>query len=181
MKRKSFCVALLAALLLGVGLGHGQDTSGPGRKRARTPEDYKPRTLKDVAAEAAGAESRGDKAETMIVQGDVLPSRVVRVKYAGSSRRLPQSKKEVLRQWARLYAGFPESYTKPYETELLFAEGGAEYWLAVRQDDQFLRDERELKRGDEFELYLIRVGAAKFADKWEPVLLVEGSSLVIRD
>ena len=180
MRRRSFCVATLVALLLGVGLTHGQDASGPGRKRARTLEDFKPRTLKEIAAAGQGAESRGDKAETMTIQGDVLPTRVT-VKYAGSWRPLPPHKGEVLRQWARLYAGDHIGYVKPYETELLFTEGGAEFWLAVRRDDGFLQDAHELERGELFELYLIRVGAAKLADKWEPVLLVEGSSLVIRD
>ena len=179
MKRKSPCVASLAAFRLCVGLTHAQDSSGPKPKRARTPDDYKPRTLKEVSAAGPGAESRGDKAETMTVQGDVRPSRVV-VKYAGSSRPLPQIKKEVLRQWALRFAGFPEGYTEPYGTELLFAEGGTEYWLAVRRDDQLVRFGRELKRGYEFELFLIRVGAAKVADKWEPMLLVERSTHVIR-
>ncbi len=179
MKRKPSCAVLVAALLLGVGLTRGQDSRGPGPKRARAPEDYKPRTLKEVAAAGRGAEGRGDRAETMTVRGDVLPSRVV-VKYAGSSRRLPPIKREVLRRWAVRFAGLPESYTGPYETELLFAEGGAEYWLAVRRSDQLARFGQELKRGDEFELFLIRVGAAKVADRWEPLLLIESSSPVRR-
>ena len=178
--RNHFVVArLLAVLLLASLSAHGQDSSGPKPKRARTPDDYKPRTLKELVTAGAGAESRGNKEETMIVYTDILPSRV-RVKYAGSSRRLPPIKKEVLRQWARLYAGFPESYTKPYETELLFEEDGAEFWLAVRRDDPFLRDERELRRGYEFELFLTRVGAAKVSDGWEPMLLVDSSIHVIR-
>lgn len=180
MKRKPSCAVLVVALLLGAGLTRGQDAAGPGPKRARTREDYKPRTLKEVASQGPGAESRGDKAETMIVRGDVLPSRVS-VKYAGRARPFPQHKREVLRRWAVRFAGLPESYTGPYETELLFAEGGEEHWLAVRRNDHFLRGGREPKRGDEFELFLIRVGAAKVADRWEPVLLIESSSPVIRN
>ncbi|HLL74271.1 MAG TPA: hypothetical protein VK421_03330 [Pyrinomonadaceae bacterium] len=171
MKHKSSRAVLLAALLFGVCLAYGQDASGPRPKRARTPEDYKPRTLKEVSAEGPGAESRGNKEETMLVEGDILPSRV-RVKYAGSSRRLPPIKREVLRQWARLYAGSPEGYTKPYETEVLFTEDGAEHWLAVKRE-ALPRFERELKRGGEVDLYLIRLGAAKASGKWEPVLLIE--------
>lgn len=171
MKRTSSCGVLVVALLVGVGLTRGQDAPGPGPKRARTPEDYKPRTLKEVSAARPGAESRGDKAETMLVEGDVLPSRV-RIKYAGAARRFPQHKREVLRQWARLYAGFPEGYTEPYETELLFVEDGARHWLAVRKADR-PRVERELKRGGEVDLYLIRVGAAKASGGWESVLLIE--------
>lgn len=180
MKRNASRAALLAALLLCAATAGGQDTPGARPKRPRTRDDYKPRTLKDVASPGRGAQSRGNKEETLIVEADILPSRV-RVRYAGSARPLPPSKKEVLRQWARLYAGLPESYAGPYETELLFAGDGAELWLAVRRDDPFLRSGRELRRGDEFELFLIRVGAAKESDKWEPVLLIEGSSLVIRD
>ena len=180
MKGKLTRAALLFAILLGGNAAQGQDAPGPGRKRARTPEDYRPRTLKELVAEAGGEGSRGNKEETMIVQADILPTRVA-VRYAGSSRRLLPSKREVLRQWAVRFAGFPEGYTEPYETELLFAEGDAEYWLAVRQDDPFLRFERELKRGDSFELFLIRVGAAKVTGRWEPVLLVESSIHVIMD
>ena len=180
MKRKASCAALLAALLLGVALTHGQDTSGPGRKRARTPEDYKPRTLKEAAAEGERAVTRADKAGTMTVRGDVLPSRV-RAKYAGSSRRLPPLKREVLRQWAVRFAGFPEGYIRRYETELLFAEDGAEFWLAVGRNDRLVSSVDQLRRGDLFELLLIRVGAAKVSDRWEPLMLIESSSVVIRD
>jgi hypothetical protein len=180
MKRKSTLVALLLALMLGPGLSRGQEGSGPQPKRARTPDDYTPRTLKELAAAEAGAESRGNKEETMRVHGDILPSRV-RASYAGSSRRLPQIKREVLRQWALRFAGFPEGYTRPYETELLFAEDGAEFWLAVRRDGLLARPARKLKRGDQFELFLIRVGAAKLDDRWEPVLLVESSGRVFKN
>lgn len=171
MKRKSSYFVLFLALLLGGSFAYGQDSAGAKPKRPRAPDDYKPRTLKEVAAKGAGAESRGNKEETMVVHADILPSRV-RAIYAGSTRPLPRIKKEVLRQWARLYAGFPEGYTKPYETELLFTENGAEHWLAVREGD-LARFEQEFKRGEAVELYLIRVGAARASDEWEPTLLIE--------
>jgi hypothetical protein len=171
VKRKSSYVALLLALLLGCGLAYSQDSLGAKPKKPRTPDDYKPRTLKEVATAGAGTESRGNKEETMIVHPDILPSRV-RVTYTGSARPLPQIKKEVLRQWARLYAGSPEGYTEPYETEMLFIENGTEYWLAVRKKS-LPHFEQVLKRGDAVDLYLIRVGAAKFSDEWELMLLVE--------
>jgi hypothetical protein len=171
MRRKSSYVALLLALLLGGNLGYGQNPSGAGPKKPRTSDDYKPRTLKEVAAVGAGAQSLGNKEETMVVHADILPSRV-RVTYTGSARPLPQIKKEVLRQWARLYAGSPESYTEPYETELLFTENGAEYWLAVRKKS-LPHFEQVLKRGEAVDLYLIRVGAAKTPDEWELMLLIE--------
>ena len=170
MKRKSSHLVLLLALLLG-GTADGQDPSGPGPKKARTPDDYKARTLKELAYRGSDAEDIGDEEETMVVDVDILPSRV-RATYAGSARPLPQIKKEVLREWARLYAGFPEGYTEPYETEMLFTEGGAEHWLAVRKESLPLF-ERKLKKGDAVDLYLIRVGAAKAADGWELMLLIE--------
>ena len=171
MRRKSSLCVLLLALLFGGSPAYGQDSPGAKPKKPRTPEDYRPRTLKEVAAEGPGAETRGNKEETMIVQADILPSRV-RATYAGSARPLPRAKKAVLRQWARFYAGFPEGYTRPYETEMLFLEDGAEYWLAVREKS-LPRFGRELKKGDEVDLYLIRVGAARASGKWESVLLVE--------
>ena len=170
MKRKSSHFALLTAFLLGCGLAYGQGSLGAKPKRARTPDDYKSRTLKEVAAEGSNTESRGNKEETMIVTADILPSRV-RVTLAGSARPIPQLKKEVLRQWARLYAGAIESYTKPYETEMLFNEDGREYWLAVKQ--RSLPGLKELKQGERLDLYLIRVGAARADGGWEPLLLIE--------
>ena len=175
MKRRTTLVALLFALLLSFGMSRGQEGSGPQPKRARTPGDYEPRTLKELAAADAGAESRGNKEETMLVHGDILPSRV-KARYANLSRRLPQNKREVLRQWAVRFAGFPEGYTGPYEVELLFEEDGVAHWLAVRRGGDPARG--ELKRGGWFELFLIRVGSAKLADRWEPVLLVESSTRV---
>jgi hypothetical protein len=171
MKRKLSHFALLLALLLGGNMAYGQGSLGAHPKKARTPDDYQARTLKEIALMKANGESRGNKAETMIVQADILSSRV-RVIYAGSARPMPQIKKEALRQWARLYAGFPEGYTKPYETEMLFNENGTEYWLAVRKQS-LSHFKKELKKGEAVDLYLIRVGAAKTSDEWEPVLLIE--------
>lgn len=171
MKHKSFHCVLLVAFLLSFSPTYAQDSLGPKAKKPRTVDDYEPRTLKEVAAKEAGAESRGNKEETMIVYADTLPSRV-RATYIGSIRPLPQIKQEVLRQWARLYAGFPEGYTEPYESEMLFSEGGAEHWLAVRKKSlpQF---QQKLKKGEAVDLYLIRVGAAKASDDWELMLLIE--------
>ena len=171
MRRRSSHFALLLALLLGGNSAYGQDPLGPKPKKPRTLDDYKPRTLKEVAAKGADAQSRGNKEETMIVHANILPSRV-RVIYTGRARPIPQIKKEVLRQWARLYAGSPEGYTEPYETEMLFVENGAEHWLAVRKKS-LPQIERELKQGEAVDLYLIRVGAARVPDEWELMLLVE--------
>jgi hypothetical protein len=171
MKGKLSYFALLVSLLLGGYSAYGQDPLQAKPKKPRTLDDYKLQTLKEVAAAGSDAESRGNKNDTMIVHADILPSRV-RATYTGSTRPLLQIKKEVLRQWARLYAGFPEGYTEPYDTEALFTEEGAEYWLAVRKKS-LPEFEREMKRGEAVDLYLIRVGASKVADKWEQMLLIE--------
>lgn len=171
MKLKSSYAAVLTALLLVGGSTPGQDSRGPQPKRARTPEDYKERSLKEVVAKGDDAGGRWNKEETVIVHGDILASRV-RARYDGAARPFPQERREVLRQWARLYAGAPETYTQPYETEVLFTDDGAQHWLAVRKRD-LARLGQELKRGETAELFLIRVGAAKTPGGWEPVLLVE--------
>ena len=172
MKHKSFYLALLLALMLCGDMAYGQDSLGAKPKKPRTPEDYKPRTLKEIAARRSDEKSRRNKRDTMIVHSNILPSRV-RVTYGGSARPLPQLKKQVIQQWARLYAGAPEFYTKPYETELLFIEDGVEHWLAVKTKS-LAQFEQELKKDEAVDLYLIRLGEAKTtADKWELVLLVE--------
>ncbi|HEY7785732.1 MAG TPA: hypothetical protein VIB00_13455 [Pyrinomonadaceae bacterium] len=162
--------ALLLTLFFIYNLAYTQETA-PGVKRPRTPDDYQVRTIKDLAIASDDPDGRGNKEETMIVHPALLPSRV-RVTYTGSSREALGIKKEVLRQWARLYAGSPEGYTKPYQKEMLFLEGEKKYWLAVR-DDALARIRNELKQGEEVDLYLIRVGAAKVAEEWELMLLVE--------
>jgi hypothetical protein len=171
MKFKPFHFVLLAALLLGCDMAHGQDSLGVKPKKARTSADYKPRTLKVIAAPGPYADGRGNKEETVSVTADLQPSRV-RATYTGLSRPLPQIKKEVIRQWARLYAGSTESYTEPYETEMLFTEDRAKYWLAVRKKS-LPQVRQKLKRGELVDLYLIRVGAARTAAGWEPMLLIE--------
>jgi hypothetical protein len=177
MRLNTARAALLSALLLCAAPAAGQDAPGARPKRPRTPEDYKPRRLKELASPARGAESRGDKRETVVVEADIMPSRVS-ARYVGKSRPMPERKREALRQWARLYAGFPEGLAGPYRTELLFTEDGPEYWLAVRSND-LTNFEEAVKLGDEFELSLIRVGAARVAEAWEPVLLIESSALLI--
>jgi hypothetical protein len=79
---------------------------------------------------------------------------------------------EILRQWARLYAGFPEGYTGSYKQELRFTENGKEYWLALRAG-VLPGLSRELRTGDVVELSLIRVGAGRERGGWEPLFLVE--------
>ncbi len=171
MKRNTSYFVLFVALLFCVHFAYGQDSGGAKPKKARTLDDYQLRTLKELVSKGSDEKSLGNKEENMIVHADILPSRV-RVTYAGSARPLPENKKEVIRQWARLYAGFQEFYTRPYQTEMLFIEDGAEYWLAVKEE-ALPRWKQELKKGEAVDLYLIRVGAARTSDKWEAMLLIE--------
>ncbi len=137
MRKPLFCkyLVLLAALLMCASIP-GQDHSGATPKKARTFEDYEVRTLKEIAETKAEGDSIGNMAESMLVYSNNLPSRA-RVTYTGSKRLAPDIKKETLRQWARLYAGFPEGYTGPYQTEMLLVEDHKEYWPYVQHRCHF--------------------------------------------
>ncbi len=176
MKRDAPSLVLFLILLLTGGPILGQGGASPGPKKARTPEDYTTRTLKDLDAIKAESDL-GDKQERLIVNAAILPSRV-RLVYGGGTRELPWIKKEVIRQWARLYAGNQEHYTKPYETELLFEEAGVHHWIAV-PERSLPQLKEKLKKGDEVELFLIRLGKAQNGTEWEPVLLVEDFALPV--
>src|SRR5215203_1582035 len=115
-------------LVLCGNLAFGQNANQPGNKKARSREDYQPRTLKEIAAMKADPKDLRDKQDRLIVTADILPS-MVQVTYTGTTRLMPQLKKESIRQWARLYAGSMEHYTEPYQTEMLFLESGKPYWL----------------------------------------------------
>lgn len=176
MRPRRFGLWLVLLVMVAPQLCYGQDSPGPRPKKARTPADYQPRTLKDIAARESQTPSpvadtprAGD--EKVIVNGDLRPSRV-RATYAGRSRPLPQHKKDVLHRWAQLYAGAPTHYTAPYQSELLFKADGVNYWLAFKKDSvaQF---KKQIKTGKSVDLFLIRMGGAVHGDKWEPLLLIE--------
>jgi len=160
---------LLLTILTAIAID-AQNPTGPGPKRPRTPEDYQAGTLKELAAKLSSPDSRGNKMETMFVDPDLSPTRV-RVTYAGLTRRTPAARAQVIRQWARLYAGAIETY-KPYEVDVLFTENGKQYWLTFTQKKlkSFWDSKQSSKPVD---LFLIRMGAVKTGNKWEPVVLVE--------
>lgn len=153
-------------------------TFGQGEKKPRAPEDYRPRTLRelstlvpDIIAESPEYKANADKELAIMVHADPLPSRV-KVTYHATTRPLNEQKKIVIKNWANRFAGAPEFYMAPYETEVLFTEDGENYWLAVRKE--FLpKFDRELKKGDVLELFLIKLGNIRIDDKFEPVLLAE--------
>jgi hypothetical protein len=105
----------------------------------------------------------------MVVDPNLSPTRV-RAKYAGLTARTPEAKAELIRQWARLYAGAPETY-KPYEVDVAFSENGSHYWLTFRQ--KTLTSFWNSAWTKPVDLFVIKMGAVKQADKWVPVLLVE--------
>jgi hypothetical protein len=168
MKLKTSFAAVLFVCSLALTV-QAQEPTGSRPKRARTPEDYQVGTLKELAAKPASAETRGNKEETMVVDPNLSPTRV-RVKYAGLTARTPKAKAELIRQWARLYAGAPETY-KPYEVDVAFTEDGNHYWLTFRQKTltSFLNSDWNKP----VDLFVIKMGALKQDDKWAPVLLVE--------
>ena len=147
-----------------------------GDKKPRTLADYRQRTLRELSDLqpdyiARDPTYRTGKDLRLVVHGDVLPSRV-KVVYDGATRRLVEEKKYVILAWANRFAGAPEFYTAPYDTETLFSEEGENYWLPVRKE--FLpRFEQELKKGEVVELFLIKLGNTRIGDKLEPVILVE--------
>ena len=167
MKIKASFATLLGVYLLGLTI-YAQEPARP--KRARVPEDYQVGSLKELAAKVASAESRGNKEETMVVDSNLSPTRV-RVKYAGLTARTPENKSELIRQWARLYAGSLETY-KPYEVDVAFKENDSDYWLTFTQKTltSFWDSGVWNKPVD---LFVIKMGAVKRGNKWVPVVLVE--------
>jgi hypothetical protein len=103
-----------------------------------------------------------------IVHGELFPTRV-KVVYSGTQRALVADKRKLITSWANQFAGVPEFYTVPYQTELLFTEGAEKYWLAVHKD--LLA--QDWKQGESLELCVIKFGNVRIGDEFEPVLLVE--------
>ena len=165
----------LFVLLLTSSLSATLLTYGQGEKKPRTFEDYRARTLRELTTlqpDNFGKDRQINTADLrVVVHADLLPSRV-KALYDGTTRPLVGNKKYVITEWAKLHAGAPEFYTAPYETEMLFAEDGESYWLAVRKED-LPKFDQDLKKGEALELFLIKMGNAHSGDKLEPVLLVE--------
>jgi hypothetical protein len=132
--------------------------------------DFKPRTLKEIVNMEADVEQRNQKENNIVFHADMLPSRV-RVIYIGTVRPISKVKKEMIRKWAQMM-GNPESYAEHYESEFLFTEDSVEYWLPVqKQVSSYF--EKELKKGDTVDLYLVRAGGIRTDGKWDWMLLVE--------
>lgn len=165
------CLLTLLLSITGTTLALAQ-----GEKKPRTVADYQPRTLQELTTllperfRTALAERgvQGNKDLKVIVHGEMFPSRVNAV-YSGTKRPILQDKRNVIIGWANKFAGMPEFYTVPYQTELLFTEGVENYWLAVHND--LLA--QDWKQGETLELCVIKLGNTRIGDEFEPVLLVE--------
>ena len=165
------CLLMLLLSITGATLTFAQ-----GEKKPRTIADYQPRTLRELstllpdAFRAALAERgvEGNKDMKLIVHGALFPSRV-KVVYSGTKRPIVEDKRNLIISWANQFAGAPEFYTKPYQTELLFTEDNQNYWLAVHND--LLA--HEWKQGEALELCVIKFGNVRIGNEFEPVLLVE--------
>ncbi len=165
------CLSMLLLSLFGATIAYGQ-----GEKKPRTVADYQPRMLRELtnllpetfrtALAERGVE--GNKDLKIIVHGELFPSRV-KVVYSGTQRPLLEDKRNLIVGWANQFAGVPEFYTAPYQTELLFKEGAENYWIAVRKE--FL--ENDWKQGETLELCVVKMGNVKIGDEFEPVLLGE--------
>ena len=156
MTLKTSCAAVLFISLLGLAAS-AQEPTDPRPKRARVAEDYQVGTLKELAAKATSAESIGNKQETMLIDPDLSPTRV-RATYGELTARIPDAKAELIRQWARRYAGAPETYTKNYEIDVAFTENGSAYWLTFSKKtlDSFWKADVLNKPVD---LFLIKDGS----------------------
>lgn len=143
-----------------------------GEKRARTPEDYVRRSLKEVISMDAATKVALEGNEDLILYGgDVLPSRV-EVRCSGATRPLGEGKKKLLLEWARRFAGFMEHYTGAYDKEMLCVGDGVEHWFAIKGD--LAARLGKLPGGDSaLNLYVIRLGAGRTSGAWETLVLVE--------
>jgi len=170
MKKHLFLALLVLTLVAYSTSAFAQAQIQPGNKKPRTLEDYQPRTLKQLSAMEPDAEDVRDMSGRLVVTRDILPS-MVKVTYTGTTRSIPQTKKETIRQWARLYAGSVEHYTEPYQSEMLFIEKGKRYWLAIQKDSGLLK--QQFKNGATINLYLIRMGATVSNKEYDWTFLVE--------
>ena len=132
-----------------------------------------PETFRAALAERG---VQGNKDMKQIVHGQLFPS-LVKVVYSGTKRPLLEAKRNVIVAWANQFAGMPEFYTVPYQTELRFTEGAENYWLAVHKD--LLGT--DWKQGEALELCVIKLGNVRIGAEFEPVLLVERAIEATKD
>jgi hypothetical protein len=119
-------------------------------------DDFKPRTLKEIVAIDAKEIKDSERENRVIFHADMLLS-VIRVKYTGKSRPIPDVKKDFLKKWAQTFTRNADEYAAHYEKDMLFTEDEVEYWLPVQKKviPYFLK---ELKESEEVDIYIVRAG-----------------------
>ena len=119
--------------------------------------DFKPRTLHEIVSIDAREINDSETKNRLIFHGDMLLS-VVRVKYTGKKRPMSGVKRDVLKQWAQTFSlPSAEEYAALYGEDLLFTENDVEYWLPV-QKKVIPYFSKELKEGEDVDIYLVRAG-----------------------
>lgn len=173
MKYQLLPVVLLFVFALNGYPADGQNIRVPIPKKARIEADYQRRTLKEIAAlgVATANDRPGEVKDGLLITADIVPSQVV-VTYTGLIRPLRDRQHQVLLRWAARYAGAMETYTKPYQSEMLFVEDGAEYWLTVKSRD-IPKLQQSLQAGKKVKLNVIRMGGVEADNGWDWLLLVE--------
>lgn len=119
-------------------------------------DNFKRRTLKEIVGIDAKEIQDSERENKVIFHADMLLS-VIRVKYTGRSRPLSGVKKDFLKKWAQTFAPKADEYAARYERDFLFTEGDVEYWLPVQKKVSTYFP-KELKEGEEVDIYIVRAG-----------------------
>ncbi|HXQ69327.1 MAG TPA: hypothetical protein VN844_02525 [Pyrinomonadaceae bacterium] len=131
-------------------------------------EIFKPRTLKEVIAITNKAVRPDDD---MFLAHDQLESKV-EVVFTGKSRPIGKLRKNFIEWWFGMLRSEQKHLAELYDSEYLYKEGEAEYWLPTSRPITKYFD-KELKPGDKIDLYLISTGAYRNGADIDCVLLVE--------
>ena len=163
MRRKSLKTCLLLPLLLAA-------AASSARAQGFDYDAYQPRTL----AEMIGKYDNEELADRKMKDGSSafgasFPSRV-RVVHTGESRKIPDARKQFVADWVKTYQ-MDARLLDLFESEWKFVEEGVEHWLPVqKQVASFF--EKELKKGEAVDLYVIIAGGRRAAGRWDWVILV---------
>lgn len=131
-------------------------------------EIFKPRTLKEVIAITTKAVRPDDH---MFLAHDQLESKV-EVVFTGKSRPIGKLRKNFIEWWFGMLRSEQKHLAELYDSEFLYKEGEAEYWLPTSRPITKYFDQ-ELKPGDKMDLYFISTGAYRNGADIDCVLLVE--------
>ncbi|MCA1849468.1 MAG: hypothetical protein LC672_00075 [Acidobacteria bacterium] len=134
-------------------------------------DDFKRRTLKEIVSIDAKEIQDSERENRVIFHADMLLS-VIRVKYTGKSRPISKVKKEFLEKWAQTFSQNAEAYAAHYERDFLFMEGEVEYWLPVQKKVSAYFP-KQLKEGEEVDIYVVRAGGVCSKKVCDWLFLVE--------